>query len=158
VLDDVYVPLHIIRQGYRVILEDQARAWDDINPSFQQEFSRKVRTLTGNYQLLKSAPWLLGSSNPVWMEFFSHKILRLASPFMLFILLLTSFAASGDFYKIAGAGQVLAYFSALFAIVFPTLSNRLRFPNFALTFTTLNAAAFMAFVNSVRGKNDVWVK
>jgi cellulose synthase/poly-beta-1,6-N-acetylglucosamine synthase-like glycosyltransferase len=157
-LDDVYVPLHIIRQGYRVILEDQARAWDDINPSVQQEFSRKVRTLTGNYQLLKSAPWLMGSSNPVWMEFFSHKILRLASPFMLLILLLTSFSASGEFYKIAGAVQVLAYLSALFAIGFPALSNRLRFPNFALTFTTLNAAAFVAFLNSMRGKSDVWIK
>jgi cellulose synthase/poly-beta-1,6-N-acetylglucosamine synthase-like glycosyltransferase len=157
-LDDVYVPLHIIRQGYRVILEDQARAWDDINPSVQQEFSRKVRTLTGNYQLLKLAPWLMGSSNPVWMEFFSHKILRLASPFMLLILLLTSFSASGEFYKIAGAVQVLAYLSALFAIGFPALSNRLRFPNFALTFTTLNAAAFVAFLNSMRGKSDVWIK
>ena len=44
-LDDMYVPLHALKAGVRVVLEDKARAWDDLTPTFSQEFRRKVRTL-----------------------------------------------------------------------------------------------------------------
>ena len=40
-----------------------------------------MRTLSGNYQLVQLAPWLLSSENPVRFEFISHKLLRLVVPF-----------------------------------------------------------------------------
>ena len=68
----------------------RARAWDSPDLGGQREFARKVRTLSGNYQLLQLAPWLLSRENPLRFEFVSHKLLRLAVPFALAILLVAS--------------------------------------------------------------------
>src|SRR5208337_611205 len=65
ILDDVYIPMQVTRQGKRVVFEPRARAWDSVNLGAEREFARKVRTLSGNYQLLQLAPWLLSGSNPI---------------------------------------------------------------------------------------------
>jgi hypothetical protein len=57
ILDDVYIPMQIVRQGKRVIFDSRARAWDAPNLGNGREFARKVRTLGGNYQLLQLLPW-----------------------------------------------------------------------------------------------------
>ena len=64
-----------------------------------KEFSRKVRTLTGNYQLLRLAPWMLSPANPLLFRFVSHKLLRLLVPLLLFVMLITSAVAGGGFYR-----------------------------------------------------------
>src|SRR5207245_11726765 len=69
ILDDVFIPLHVARQGARVVFEDRARAWDVADLWSGREFARKVRTLTGNDQLLQLAPWVLTSDNPVRFQF-----------------------------------------------------------------------------------------
>ena len=64
VLDDVYIPMNVVRQGARVIFDPRARAWDVPSLGASREFARKVRTLSGNYQLVQLAPWLLTGSIP----------------------------------------------------------------------------------------------
>ena len=92
ILDDVYIPMHVVRQGFRVIFVPSAHAWDVADQGAEREFSRKVRTLTGNYQLLQLAPWLLSSANPLRFEFVSHKLLRLFAPFALVAALIAALA------------------------------------------------------------------
>ncbi len=58
ILDDVLLPMQIVRKGSRIIFDSRARAWDSPDLGESREFSRKVRTLSGNYQLLQLAPWL----------------------------------------------------------------------------------------------------
>ena len=87
ILDDVFLPMEVVRQGKRAIFDGRARAWDSVNLGAGREFSRKVRTLSGNYQLVRLAPWLLSSANPIRFEFVSHKLLRLTVPFALAALL-----------------------------------------------------------------------
>ena len=60
ILDDVYIPMQVARQGARVIFDPRARAWDLPDLGTGREFARKVRTLSGNYQLLQLLPWLWG--------------------------------------------------------------------------------------------------
>ena len=69
ILDDVYLPMQAARRGFRVVFDDRARAWDSADLGAEREFARKVRTLSGNYQLLQLAPWLLTSANPIRFEF-----------------------------------------------------------------------------------------
>ncbi len=83
ILDDVYIPMNVVRQEARVIFVPSARAWDVAPQKTGHEFSRKVRTLSGNYQLVQLAPWLLSGKNPLRFEFISHKLLRLFAPFAL---------------------------------------------------------------------------
>jgi len=65
ILDDVFVPMNVVRQGKRVIFQPSAIARDRLFGEKGKEFSRKTRTLTGNYQLLRIAPWLLSPANPL---------------------------------------------------------------------------------------------
>ena len=62
ILDDVFIPMEVARRGARVIFEPRALAWDHLPARPKQEFRRKVRTLFGNYQLLRVCPWLLSAT------------------------------------------------------------------------------------------------
>ncbi|HKQ29731.1 MAG TPA: glycosyltransferase family 2 protein, partial [Burkholderiales bacterium] len=50
ILDDVLIPMQIVRRGYRVIFEPGALAHDR-TAAAETEFTRKVRTIAGNFQL-----------------------------------------------------------------------------------------------------------
>ncbi len=80
ILDDVFVPMHVVKSGKRVVFQPSAIARDRLFSQKGKEFSRKVRTLTGNYQLLRLEPWLLSPANPLLFRFICHKLLRLAVP------------------------------------------------------------------------------
>lgn len=159
ILDDVYVPMQVVRQGKRVVLDERARAWDNPNLGAAREFSRKVRTLSGNYQLLQLAPWLLSSSNPICFEFISHKLLRLAIPFALVALLFTSFFLGGPLYKLALVAQLLFYsVSALALARFLKRGHLAGIPAAAATFLMLNGAAVLALANFVTGRRVRWTR
>ncbi|MGH9444196.1 MAG: glycosyltransferase family 2 protein [Terriglobia bacterium] len=155
-LDDIYHPLHVCRQGGRVIFEARARAWDEVAAS-RREFRRKVRTLAGNYQLLRLAPWLLTRSNPVRFAFISHKLTRLLVPFALVLLFISSCLATGPVYKVAIALQLVFYGLALLSFARLRLGIFTRLADVALTFLMLNVAAAVALVYFVIGK-EVWVR
>lgn len=159
ILDDVYLPMHVVRQGKRVIFDQRARAWDNPNLGGQREFSRKVRTLYGNYQLLQLSPWLLTSGNPLRFEFVSHKLLRLAVPFALAVLLLTSFALKGPFYRTVLILQLSFYVLSALALNHMVKRGVLaRIADASGTFVLLNCAAMMALINFVAGRRAEWTR
>ena len=122
----------------------------------EREFARKVRTLSGNYQLLQLAPWLLTSENPVRFEFVSHKLLRLLIPFALAIVLAGSVVLSGPIYRFALVLQLAFYGLSLLAMTGLKTGLLARLANAAYTFVFLNTAALVAFVNFVTGRKAVW--
>ena len=158
ILDDVYIPLEVVRQGRRVVFEPKARVWDLPPGEPRLEFRRKVRTLTGNYQLLQLAPWLLTRENPVRFQFVSHKILRLIVAFALLGALASSLVLTAPMYRIAAGLQVLLYASAALALVPARLGGLSRLANVTLAFVVLNAAAVLALVNFLTGKKEVWAR
>jgi cellulose synthase/poly-beta-1,6-N-acetylglucosamine synthase-like glycosyltransferase len=115
ILDDVLIPLRIVRQGYRVLFEPQARAHDAASPTARQEFIRKSRTTAGTFQLFARERWLLSPrENRLWFETISHKALRLALPLLHAILLVTAIALAAEpFYAWALAAQLAFYAAAL---------------------------------------------
>jgi len=159
ILDDVYIPMQVVRRGKRVIFDPRARAWDTPNLGGSREFSRKVRTLNGNYQLMQLAPWLLSSENPIRFEFVSHKLLRLAVPFALAILLLTSIALPGRFYGVVLALQLMFYALSVLSITRRFERGTLaRIADAAGTFVLLNSAAVVALANFVSGRRTSWTR
>jgi poly-beta-1,6-N-acetyl-D-glucosamine synthase len=156
-LDDVFVPMNIARSGQRVIFEPAAIARDYIFSEKGREFSRKVRTLTGNYQLIRLAPWLLSPANPLLFRLISHKLLRLLVPLLLLLLLITSALADGPFYRAIFWVQVLFYLLAAFGSLAPSI-KKFKPVGVATTFVMLNAAAAVAFYNFVTGRNKVWIR
>ena len=159
ILDDVYLPMHVVRQGKRVVLDERARAWDQPNQGTSREFSRKVRTLSGNYQLLQLAPWLLSGSNPIRFEFVSHKLLRLAVPFGLAAMLAASFALSGTFYRMMLILQLVFYALSVLALSKLVKGGRpAGVADAAGTFVLLNGAAVVALLNFVAGRRAAWTR
>lgn len=157
ILDDVYIPMQVVRQGKRVIFEPRARAWDVPDLGSELEFARKVRTLSGNYQLVQLAPWLLTSENPIRFEFVSHKLLRLVVPFALAALLLASLAIRGPLYRVVLILQLVFYALSVLALGrFVKRGVLARTADAALTFVTLNTAAVVAFANFITGRKAVW--
>ena len=156
ILDDVYIPMHVVKQGARVVFEPRACAWDIANLGAEREFARKVRTLSGNYQLLQLAPWLLSGSNPLRFEFVSHKLLRLLVPFALAAALISSLVLVHPFYRLALAAQLAFYALGLMAMAQWMKGPLARIADAALTFVVLNTAAAVAFANFVTGRKAAW--
>ena len=156
ILDDVYIPMNVARQGMRVIFDPRANAWDVADQGTEREFSRKVRTLSGNYQLLQLAPWLLGSENPLRFEFISHKLMRLMVPFALTATLVASMVLSHPIYRFALILQI-AFYALSFLVVAQMKRGLLaRMADAAFTFVVLNMAAVVAFANFVMGRKAAW--
>jgi cellulose synthase/poly-beta-1,6-N-acetylglucosamine synthase-like glycosyltransferase len=158
ILDDVLLPLQIACKGARVIFDSRARAWDSPDLGQRREFTRKVRTLSGNYQLLQLAPWVLSAKNPIRFEFISHKLLRLAVPFALVALLASSFFLPQTFYRAALAAQIVFYGLSLAALAKLEFGPLNAVADAARTFVVLNSAAVVAFLNFVTGRTASWVR
>ncbi len=158
ILDDVLLPMQIVRRGSRVIFDARARAWDSPDLGEGREFSRKVRTLSGNYQLLQLAPWLLSSQNAIRFEFITHKLSRLAVPFALLALLIASMFLPQSFYRAALGVQLAFYALSLAALAGVKIGPLSRIADPARTFVVLNSAAIVAFINFVTGRKAIWVR
>lgn len=156
ILDDVYIPMSVVRRGFRVIFDSRARAWDIPDLGAEREFTRKVRTLTGNYQLLQLAPWLLTSQNPLRFEFISHKMARLLVPFALTVTLLTSMALHTPIYRLALLLQLAFYAVGLLAMLPIKRGPIARAANAVFAFVMLNAAAAVAFGKFLTGRKAAW--
>jgi len=157
ILDDVYLPMQVARQGFRVVFDSRARAWDS-EVGTEREFARKVRTLSGNYQLLQLAPWLLTSANPIRFEFVSHKLLRLMVPFAFAGILVASVILRAPVYRVALALQAAFYGVCFLAIAQVKKGPLARIAGVVFTFVVLNTAAVVAFANFVSGRKAAWTR
>ena len=157
-LDDVFIPLHISRLGARVVFDSRVHAWDVPNLGAGREFARKVRTLSGNYQLVQLAPWLLTRSNPLRFEFVSHKLMRLLSPFALVLMLIASVCVQNPAYRIGLGLQLVFYVLSGLAAARLALGPLARMADAAFTFVILNVAALVAFANFITGRKVAWTR
>jgi hypothetical protein len=149
--------MKLVLGGHRIGFEPNAVAVDSRRTTADQEFSRKVRTLTGNFQLIAWMPAvLLPWRNPVWLQFFCHKLLRLATPYALLAMavgilgLILSLAGPTGWVLLAGA-------IVLFGVVaaWPAGFSR-RFRQSLSWGLSLQGAIIVATWNGLRGHWDVW--
>ena len=161
ILDDMWVPSRLRLDGRRIVVVEEAEAYDRALDD-QRELGRKVRTLAGNYQLFARLPRLLVPFlNPSWFETFSHKVLRLVSPWALLVLLFASIGAvfsrpqvpSGEgiawAMRVLLAGQLAFY---LGAVIGPRGG---KLCGVARTFVVLNYAAVAGLWRHVHGTQKV---
>ena len=159
ILDDVLIPMRVVRKGYRVVFEPRARAFDRPSEDARHEFRRKVRTIAGNFQLFARERWLLSPArNPVWFQTLSHKGLRLLGPALLAGTFVSSALLAGEpLYGIALALQTFLFAAA--AVGAAQRGSPRPLPGFsaAFVFVLLQAATVVAFVRFARGRlANVW--
>ncbi|HET9603707.1 MAG TPA: glycosyltransferase [Gemmatimonadales bacterium] len=156
ILDDLYIPMRLILGGHRVGFDSSARAHDSRRTAVEQEFQRKVRTLTGNFQLCAWLPAvLLPWRNPVWLCFLLHKLLRLLTPWLGVALLVglagLAMSAWGWWALAMAAGMAL-----LGILLAELLGLRRRLMTYLRWLWTMQAAVAVATMNGLTGRWNVW--
>jgi len=91
ILDDFYLAMMTIRQGYRVISEPKAIVWERPTQSMGDEVNRRSRLTAGRFQIISMSRDYLPSL-PLLLQFevISHKFLRLAIPHLMITALLSN--------------------------------------------------------------------
>jgi cellulose synthase/poly-beta-1,6-N-acetylglucosamine synthase-like glycosyltransferase len=140
-LDDVHLPMLAFLAGYRLVLDESAKAFD-VSTTLDTEFRRKVRTQAGVYQILFAFPQLLWPSNRMWFHFMSHKVARLLLPVAILIVIISSFALPGNWVRITLAGEALFFALAAFDPWLPGFVRRISSP--IRMFATLMLATLCA--------------
>ena len=91
ILDDFYLAMMTIRQGYRVISEPKAIAWERPTKSMGDEVNRRSRLITGRLQIISMSREFLQYLPPLLrFEVISHKFLRLAIPHLMIAALVSN--------------------------------------------------------------------
>ena len=155
ILDDVAIPMLVAMQGKRIVFESRAIAYDAPSAQARQERRRKVRTLAGNFQLLKLYPQLLLPwRNPIIVQFVSHKVLRLLAPWAMIVALACSalLAAHSTFYAALLGAQLGFYALPLLGELIPSLRNRTPV-KLATTFIALNAYAILGLLEFLTNRD-----
>lgn len=157
ILDDMFQPLSIVRQGYRSVLDVNAHVYDTWPTKIEEEFHRKVRTLAGNFQLFQLAPWTLTPQNPVFFQLISHKVMRLVVPYLLILLFVSTLALSRNslFYALLSVLQIAGWLVAIAGLRYriPIL-HRIAAPASALL--ALKAAAVVGLYRFLFTRGPLW--
>jgi len=159
ILDDVLIPLRVVREGYRVVFEPAAIAYDMTTAAPRHEFVRKVRTIAGMFQLLARETWLFDPlRNPVWLETISHKALRLATPLLQIAVFATNLALLDlPPYRLLLEAQVIFYGAAAIGHIHRWASRSTFVVSLPYTVCVLSWATVVGFVQFVtRRQTATW--
>jgi len=159
-VDDFFINMTVLRQGYRCISNVHAKVYEDVSNSLREEFRRKKRISAGNFQNLARFGSLLFSPMPgVAFCFLSHKVIRWMVPFLVMFTLGTSIALGMDspFYLIMALLQLLV-------LVIPVIDHFLRIIKihsltlrFISHFVMMNIALLAGFIQYIGGiRSNVW--
>jgi biofilm PGA synthesis N-glycosyltransferase PgaC len=153
-LDDVVIPMLAVTRGWKCVFERKAIAWDDPSDSLGREAIRKRRTIAGAAQLVVHHPsWLLPWKNPIWLEFVSHKLLRLVSPALLLSVAVSNVLLLSQFpYSLLLLGQACFYYSAFAGWLCQKIGRPSSLFGVQAMFITLNATTVAALFDAVRGR------
>lgn len=154
ILDDVVIPMQAVTSGFRCLFESAAIAFDQPSDSTAKESIRKRRTIAGAAQLIVNHPgWLLPWRNPIWFEFVSHKLARLASPLLLTAAAIANIRmASHPLYAVLLTWHVTFYLSAFAGWAFQRAGRRSSLFGAQLMFVALNATTVAALADALRGR------
>lgn len=157
ILDDVLIPLRIVRRGYRVRFEPGARAYDRAAATAGEEFARKVRTIAGTFQLLARERWLLNPRrNRLWFQTVSHKGLRLLSPLLHIVVFGVNLVLPAQaFYRMVLVAQIAFYLAALGGHTLRNARRKIPILTVPYTICLLNWATVVAFFRFLIGRQPV---
>lgn len=157
ILDDLFGPMRIALSGKRVGFVAEARATDVRVAQPEREYGRKVRTLTGNFQLCAWLPGvLLPWRNPLWLRFVWHKLMRLATPYLTMAFGVSALVALWLWEPTAVSIAVAAAVVMTLLVMWAPTSWLARLRETLRWGMAMQAATFSATLRGIRGRWDVW--
>ena len=155
-MDDLFVSLMIVMDGYRCIFVPEARAFEPASSSRGVEFARKARILAGSIGVVRTIPGLLRSS--FGWRMVSHKLLRwMTGVFMVLAFVSSSQLTDIPLLALLFAVQILFYGAALVGMVLDRFDRPLPLFTQAYYFTlTVAAQVWGVLVYRRDGRTPHW--
>jgi cellulose synthase/poly-beta-1,6-N-acetylglucosamine synthase-like glycosyltransferase len=156
VTDDFAISTAVVEQGYRLVFEAEALAYEPATGAARREFQRKVRLMNRGMRGVLLRRRLL---NPFRFGFysltlFSHKVVRRVAPVFLITLFLASLSlADQPFFARLALLQAGFYSLAFLGWCLKSRSlGRVKILSLPFFYCMANAAALVALVKLVRGE------
>lgn len=160
IVDDFYQTMQVLEQNGKAISETHAVCYEDVSNKLKEEFRRKTRIATGNFQnLVRFSGLLSPAAGAVAFAFWSHKVLRWAGPLLLIIAYFSSFILSfqSSFYQGFFLIQTLLLAIPLADAILRSVNIHFSLLRYISHFYLMNAALLNGFIHYLRGvKNNVW--
>lgn len=160
-VDDFYLAMKVLEQDYLTINDMEAICFEPVSHTSSEEFRRKKRISTGNFQNLMAFKHLLNPFNSLGFSFISHKVLRWLGPFFMLSIFISSalLALQGSHFF-----RILLFLQLVWYLVIPILDKLLGLLkiHFTMTrnisyFNLMNYALFLGFFASLKGvKSGIW--
>jgi cellulose synthase/poly-beta-1,6-N-acetylglucosamine synthase-like glycosyltransferase len=158
-MEDFYISMSILSQGKKAISEFKSVCYEDVSDDIKEEFKRKTRISTGNYQNLGVFWTRLFRFDAVAFCFYSHKIIRWKGPFIILLMLLSSaiLAAHSLFYGLVLGLMILFLISPLIDRLFRSLGINFSLLRYAAYFNLMNLALLYGFYKYIKGvETSAW--
>ncbi len=159
IVDDFYITMKCLMNGGKAIVNPKAICYEDVSNELKEEFRRKTRISSGNFQNLFLFWKVLFRFNGLSFSFLSHKALRWFGP--LFII---AFYYANLFLIPQGQFYYICFLMANTIAIIPLLdyilkSIKINFPPFRYIthFLAMNMALLIGLLKFLRGtKTSVW--
>lgn len=157
-INDFVIPLKIIEQGFRGLLDEAAYCTEESAGSAENEFRRHVRITTRSLRAIFSNSGLMNPfRHPLFaFQLVSHKLIRFLSPPAIFLSFffnaLIVLPGGGIFYVATLAFQILLYILwglGYLKIRIPLICKAASFPN---TFFMINLAILIGWIKYLQGE------
>ncbi len=159
-VDDFYICMKILKKSYKAVNNLDAVVYEDVSNNLADEFRRKIRIATGDFQNLKEFIGLLiPPTTGLAFSFISHKIFRWLGPVFMITALIMSFILTFEskLYLLLFA----IYCFVLFLPVIDYFLKKIKIHNVFLRFIThflsMNLALLIGMFKFFKGvKSNVW--
>ena len=160
IVDDFFLTMKVLDKKKSAIMETNAICYEDVSQDAGQEFRRKVRISTGNFQNLKTfAPLLWPPWKGLAFSFFSHKVLRWNGPAFIALAYVScaALAYSNPFYYWLWLVQTALFLVPLCDYLLKQLGIHITFIRLIAYFYLMNLALLIGLFKFLKGvKTNVW--
>ena len=160
-VDDFYLTMKTLVQDYKAISDPEAICFEKVGTSIKEEFKRKRRISSGNFQNLSIFKGHALPFSQLGFVYFSHKVIRYLGPFLMIVIFLSSayLALLGNpIMQLFLAGQLLWY------IVIPAIDKIFQICGINVLalrhiryFNYMNLAMLLGFKDYINGiDSNIW--
>ena len=158
--DDQAISMRVVLQGYRLLFEPKATAYEKAAVEASSELRRKIRITQHSVASLLKLGRPLFTSGWYSIELLSHKLVRHMIAFFLIPLFVANLflVNVSRFYALTMIAQILFYLLALVgAAMRNTKFGRAKPLYIPYYFSFVNTTAFLGILSMLRGhKQDAW--
>ena len=153
-VDDFYLFMKVLEQGYQTVYSEDAACRLEVSGESKTEFKRKARIGVGNYQnFFRLKAFWNPFKNTASRYYWSHKVLRWFTPFLLLVILFSNMALiqESERYQIFFLLQLIGYATWPVDFILKKSGIDIRLLRFGSHFLRMNVALLLGFFRYLKG-------